>query len=125
MTILRRIIPVSGNKKCVSFGYHDNITLPTPLTLLPSLCAPGLDDMSRIYDVNSQNRLFLFTRSKLRLAMERGCEQTGAKRIRLLLITEHIGDTMEMVNNIYSHLYPNKHRDVADALGKMYQKSFT
>lgn len=99
--------------------------------------------MSRIYDVNSQDRLFLFTRSKLRLAMERGCNQTGVKRIRLhdlrhshvslliemgfqpLLIAERIGDTVEMVNNIYGHLYPNKHRDVADALGKMYQKSIT
>lgn len=32
------------------------------------------------------------------------------------LIAERIGDTVQMVNNIYGHLYPNKHTEVAEKL---------
>ena len=35
------------------------------------------------------------------------------------LIAERIGDTVEMVNKIYGHLYPSKHREVADQLEKL------
>ena len=33
-----------------------------------------------------------------------------------MLIAERIGDTVEMVNNVYGHLYPNRHEEVADRL---------
>ena len=113
------------------------------VTIPPFLVEMIKEYMSHIYDIQSRSRLFLFTRSKLRLAMEQGCQQSGVKRIRLhdirhshvsmliemgfspLLIAERIGDTVEMVNNIYGHLYPNKHRDVADALAKSYQNRIT
>lgn len=39
-----------------------------------------------------------------------------------LLIAERIGDTVEMVNDIYGHLYPNKHRDLAAALDSIVSK---
>ena len=37
-----------------------------------------------------------------------------------LLIAERIGDTVDMVNKIYGHLYPNRHREVADQLEKLH-----
>lgn len=36
-----------------------------------------------------------------------------------MLIAERIGDTVEMVNNIYGHLYPNRHEEVADRLEQL------
>ena len=69
--------------------------------------------------------------------MDRACSASGVKRIRVhdirhshaslliemgfqpLLIAERLGDTVEMVNDIYGHLYPNKHKDVAAALGDL------
>ena len=36
-----------------------------------------------------------------------------------ILIAERIDDTVEMVNRIYGHLYPSRHREVADQLEKL------
>ena len=36
-----------------------------------------------------------------------------------LLIAERIGDTVEMVNKTYGHLYPNRHKEVAERLEKL------
>lgn len=36
-----------------------------------------------------------------------------------ILIAERIDDTVEMVNWIYGHLYPSRHREVADQLEKL------
>ncbi len=35
------------------------------------------------------------------------------------LIAERIGDTVEMVNKVYGHLYPNKHNEVANRLNQL------
>ena len=74
------------------------------------------------------------TPSRLYTAIEKGAAATNIKRIRVhdlrhshvsllidmevppLLIAERIGDTVEMVNRTYGHLYPNRHREVADQL---------
>ncbi len=32
------------------------------------------------------------------------------------LIAERISDTVDMVNNVYGHLYPNRHIEVAEKL---------
>lgn len=39
-----------------------------------------------------------------------------------MLIAERIGDTVEMINNIYGHLYPNRHEEVADKLEQLVSK---
>ena len=36
-----------------------------------------------------------------------------------MLIAERIGDTVEMINNTYGHLYPNRHEEVADKLEQL------
>ncbi len=38
------------------------------------------------------------------------------------LIAERIGDSVDMVNNIYGHLYPNKHNEVANKLQELVSK---
>lgn len=35
------------------------------------------------------------------------------------LIAERIGDTVQMVNNTYGHLYPTRHKEVADKLNNL------
>ncbi|MEW4415134.1 site-specific integrase [Clostridium sp. AN503] len=110
------------------------------VTLPPSLVEQLRQYIAQIYDIAAWGRLFPFTRSKLRIAMEKGCTKSGVKKIRIhdirhshvsllidmgfqpLLIAERIGDTVEMVNDIYGHLYPNKHRDLAAALDSIVSK---
>lgn len=67
--------------------------------------------------------------------MERGCQKTGLREIRVhdlrhshasllielgfapLLISERLGhESVTTILAIYSHLYPTKHGDVADRL---------
>lgn len=104
------------------------------VTMPPFLTEQLRAYLRQIYDIQAWGRLFPFTRSKLRIAMDKACKASGVKHIRIhnirhshvslliemgfppLLIAERIGDTVEMVNNIYGHLYPNKHKDVATAL---------
>jgi len=68
---------------------RDIITTPKTensnrIVTLPSFLVELIKDyMSHIYDIQSRERLFLFTRSKIRLAMDKGCQQTGIKRIRI------------------------------------------
>ncbi len=35
------------------------------------------------------------------------------------LIAERIGDTVQMVNSTYGHLYPSKHNEVAEKLNQI------
>jgi len=80
------------------------------------------------------DRLFLFYPEWFRFQMVTICKATGVKFIRILdiryshvsmlidmgfsphLIAERIGDTVDMVNNVYGHLYPNRHIEVAEKL---------
>lgn len=97
--------------------------------------------MTRIYHIEQAERLFVnLSKWKLAYAMKRGCALSGVKRIRLhdlrhshvsllinmgsppLLIAERIGDSVEMINKIYGHLYPNRHTEVADQLQKLVSK---
>ena len=90
------------------------------VTLPPSLVEQLRQYIAQIYDIAAWGRLFPFTRSKLRIAMEKGCTKSGVKKIRIhdirhshvsllidmgfqpLLIAERIGDTVETVS--YTHL---------------------
>ena len=74
------------------------------------------------------------TSSRLYTAIQKGAEAAGVKRIRVhdlrhshvsllinldfppLLIAERIGDSVDMVNRIYGHLYPSRHKEVAAKL---------
>lgn len=95
---------------------------------------------SMLYDYKPTNRLFLTTKQSLTREMIRGCIASGVKRIRIhdlrhshasllielgfapLLISERLGhENIETTLNTYSHLYPNKHGEVAEILSKLIQ----
>ena len=86
-----------------------------------------------LYDYKPTDRLFAVTKSYLTHEMQRGCKLSGVKKIRIhdlrhshasllielgfapLLISERLGhENVETTLNTYSHLYPNKHSEVAD-----------
>lgn len=94
-----------------------------------------LNDFSkRFYGIDPDDRLFLFYPEWFRYQMVTVCKATEVKFIRIHdirhshvsmlidlgfsphLIAERIGDTVDMVNNVYGHLYPNRHIEVADKL---------
>ena len=95
--------------------------------------------LQKIYSPEPDDRIFQpVTPIRLRTAIIKGSETAEIKRIRVhdlrhshvsllinmgfpaLLIAERIGDTVDMVNKIYGHLYPNRHREVADQLEKLH-----
>lgn len=110
------------------------------VTIPPFLVDTLRDYTRRLYGAGPKDRLFLITRSKLVTAMNNTCKASGVKRIRThdirhshvsllielgfspLLIAERIGDSVDMVNNIYGHLYPNKHNEVAAKLQQFVSK---
>lgn len=93
--------------------------------------------IDKIYGIQPQDRVFGFTDMPLRKNMVRFSEKAGVPRIRIHdlrhshvsllinlgftphLIAERIGDTVQMVNNVYGHLYPSKHEEVADRLNQI------
>lgn len=135
----------------VSKTYHrinrqDVITSPKTansirdITIPPFLVSHLADYAGRIYGLGPGDRFFQTTQSKLITAMRKYSTLSGVKRIRIhdirhshvsllidmgftpLLIAERIGDTVDMVNNIYGHLYPNRHSEVADRLQQLVSK---
>ena len=113
------------------------------VTLPPFLASNLKEYIGTFHNLQPTDRLFPFTYRRLERYMNQACEKSGIKRIRIhdirhshvsllielgftpLLIAERIGDTVDMVNNIYGHLDPNKHKDVAEKLQMQYQSSIT
>lgn len=135
----------------ISKTYHrinrqDIITSPKTdnsvrdISIPPFLVTCLSDYAGRIYGIGSGDRLYQTTQSKLITAMNKYSSAAGIRRIRIhdlrhshvsllidmgfspLLIAERIGDTVDMVNNIYGHLYPNRHNEVADKLQQLVSK---
>ncbi len=106
---------------------------------LPKFVAQIAQDYAgRLVDYDTKDRLFTCTKHTLQKELVHGCDYTGVKRIRIhdlrhshaslliemgfspLLIAERLGhEKVETTLQIYSHLYPNKHGEVADRLEKM------
>ena len=137
---------VSINK---SFARHENKDLiqepKTPkskriITLPVEIMEMVKDYSAMLYDYKPSQRLFVLTKSSLKREMVRGCKLSGVKEIRIhdlrhshasllielgfapLLISERLGhENVETTLNTYSHLYPNKHSEVAEILSKLIQ----
>lgn len=95
------------------------------------------DYTQKLYGIGPSDRVFTFTKSLIRGNMRRCSEKAGIPFIRIHdmrhshvsllihmgftphLIAERIGDTVQMVNNTYGHLYPNKHAEVATKLDEL------
>lgn len=107
--------------------------------LIPAFLSEEIQEtIKHIYDPDPDERIFSkVTSSRLYTAIQKGAEGVGMPRIRVhdfrhshvallihmgfpaLLIAERIGDTVEMVNKTYGHLYPNRHKEVAERLEKL------
>lgn len=90
-----------------------------------------------IYGLSAEDRLFTFSKTLISNNMKRSASKENLPIIRIHdlrhshvslliemgftphLIAERIGDTVQMVNNTYGHLYPNKHQEVADKLNNI------
>lgn len=132
------------NKNYARHNGQDLLLTPkTPksnrIIMIPAFLCEAVQDYSKIrYDYRPKDRLFLSNKNTLRNDMKRGCEASGIKRIRVhdlrhshaslliemgfspLLISERLGhDRIETTLQTYSHLYPNKHSEVADKLQKL------
>ena len=137
---------VSVTKNYVRLGRQDIIQSPkTPkskrtITLPAEITEMVKEYHSKLYDYKSYDRLFLASTQYLKREMIRGCNASGVKRIRIhdlrhshasllielgfapLLISERLGhENVETTLNTYSHLYPNKHSEVAKTLSKLMQ----
>lgn len=85
-----------------------------------------------------KGRLFTLNKYYLTREVQRGCTKSGVKRIRVhdirhshasmlielgfapLLIAERLGhENVQTTLETYAHLYPNKHREVAERLQDM------
>ncbi len=95
------------------------------------------DYMKRLYKPRKTDRIFPYSNLKLRKELRKAAAAAGLPVIRLhdlrhshvsllieqgstpLLIADRIGDTVDMVNRVYGHLYPNKQQEVADRLNEL------
>ena len=108
---------------------------------MPAAVMEHLEDYTRkLYGLQPDDLIFTFTRSLIRNNMKRACTASGVSCIRIhdlrhshvsllidlkftpLLIAERIGDTVQMVNNTYGHLYPSRRQEVADCLNQLIVK---
>lgn len=107
------------------------------ITMPPAVMADIKAYTKKIYKIKPDDSVFHFTETLIRNHLRKARTEAGVKHIRIHdlrhshvsllielgfsphLIAERIGDTVQMVNNIYGHLYPTKHQEVADKLNKL------
>jgi integrase len=130
------------NKSYQRIKGRDVITEPKTekgkrIIALPDFLVEELKEyVSRLYGVTAKDRLFLITKSYLEHEMIRGVELSGVKKIRIHdlrhshasllisklgaqpnLVADRLGhEKIQTTLNVYSHLYPNQSRDLADQL---------
>ncbi len=103
------------------------------------LCEEMKDYIDSLYKVDDDTRLFEITKSYLHHEMDRGCKETGVKRIRVhdlrhsscallinlgyspVQIAERLGHESVTITERYSHLYPSVQRNMADTLDKAFK----
>ena len=90
--------------------------------------------LSRQYELKPNNRIFTVTKSGMHHEMDRGCRETGVKRIRIhdlrhshvsLLIemgfsavdiANRVGHESVKITYRYAHMFPSKDKAIADKL---------
>lgn len=93
-----------------------------------------VDYLSRQYELKPNNRIFTVTKSGMHHEMDRGCRETGVKRIRIhdlrhshvsLLIemgfsavdiANRVGHESVKITYRYAHMFPSKDKAIADKL---------
>lgn len=109
------------------------------ITIMPFIKTMIDDYIGQQYDYAPSERLFPVTKDFLTRSLIRGCKKSGVKKIRVhdlrhshasmlielgyspLLISERLGhENIETTLRTYSHLYPNKQKDLAEQLQTIY-----
>nr|DAE53227.1 MAG TPA: Integrase [Caudoviricetes sp.] len=121
-----------GGQDIVTSPKTDNSIRVVPMPLFVMQEAQGY--VNRLYGIRRKDPIFHVSRDVLRDRIGKAAAAAGVKRIRLhdtrhshvsllidlgftpMLIAERIGDTVDMVNNTYGHLFPNRHAEVATKL---------
>lgn len=139
---------ISITKSLQRLQKQDVVTTPkTPKSIrdinMPPFVMNELKNyMDMLCELGKKDRIFPFTKSFIGGVMRRGCRKSNIKLIRIhdirhshasllidmgflpLLIAERLGhEKVETTLNTYSHLYPNKHSEVAKKLEHLQNKS--
>lgn len=103
------------------------------------LCREMEDYFESIYKMDENSRLFEVTKSYLHHELDRGCKQTGVKRIRLhdlrhshvsflidlgfsaVAIGDRVGHESVTITDRYSHLFPSVQKKMADKLNEAHE----
>ena len=104
------------------------------LVTMPKFLAEELAEYMASLDIEEHDRLFPFTKIRMHHEMDRGCKASGVKRIRIhdlrhshvsllidmgfsaVAIADRVGHESANITYRYAHMFPNKQRDMADAL---------
>lgn len=137
---------VSITKSYQRIHGQDLITTPkTPKSVrvvqMPQfLCDEIQDYLKQLYGIESNDRVFPITKSYLHREMDRGCKQTGVKRIRIhdlrhshisllidmgftaLAIADRVGHESVDITYRYAHLFPNRQTEMANQLDQLKDK---
>ena len=131
------------NKSYQRINKQDVITTPkTPksnrvIQMPQFLCDELQDYLKQLYGVEPDSRMFSISKSYLHREMDRGCKQTGVKRIRIhdlrhshisllidmgftaLAIAERVGHESIDITYRYAHLFPTRQVEMADKLDSL------
>ena len=131
------------NKSYQRLNKQDVITTPkTPKSIrtiqMPQfLCEEMQDYLKMLYGAEPDTRIFPITKSYLHREMDRGCRETGVKRIRIhdlrhshisllidmgftaLAITDRVGHESIDITYRYAHLFPTRQIEMADKLDSL------
>ena len=131
------------NKSYQRINKQDVITTPkTPksnrvIQMPQFLCDELQDYLKHLYGVEPDSRMFPISKSYLHREMDRGCKQTGVKRIRIhdlrhshisllidmgftaLAIAERVGHESIDITYRYAHLFPTRQVEMADKLDSL------
>lgn len=98
------------------------------------LCEEMQDCLKMFYDLKETDRIFQISKHYLFNEMQRGCKETGVKKIRIhdlrhshisllidrgftaLAIGKRVGHSGEKITYRYAHLFPSKQDEMADRL---------
>ena len=131
------------NKSYQRLNKQDVITTPkTPKSIrtnqMPQfLCEEMQDYLKMLYGAEPDTRIFPITKSYLHREMDRGCRETGVKRIRIhdlrhshisllidmgftaLAIADRVGHESIDITYRYAHLFPTRQIEMADKLDSL------
>lgn len=100
------------------------------------LCEEIQDFIASLYGITPNMRIFNVTKSYLHHEMDRGCKESGVKRIRIhdlrhshaahlielgfspVAIAERLGHKGISITYMYAHLYPSKQYELAEKLSE-------